>query len=315
MTDTEGDGYVTAWPCGSARPLASNLNYVRGETVANLVVARAGTNGSVCLYSSAAVDLVADLAGWFPATSPVNVGVPSRVLDTRATSKPSADGVVAIQLPPSLRGVVLNLTAVDADRPGYVTAWPCDRPQPTASNLNYVPGRVAASIAFVAPAADGRVCLYTYASAHLVADLDASFAGAEPVLVPGNRIVDTRIGLGTRAFFPGSGLLMQIANGTTAPSESAAVILNVTATEAVDDGYITVWPCDQPMPPTSNVNSVRLIDRAAVVLAKPSAFGTICFMPYGHTSMVVDVDGWFLSGFVAVSPVRLADTRSDPSTL
>src|SRR6185295_18541998 len=34
VTDAQAAGFVTVFPCGSARPLASNLNYVAGSTVA-----------------------------------------------------------------------------------------------------------------------------------------------------------------------------------------------------------------------------------------------------------------------------------------
>ncbi|MGE0878909.1 MAG: hypothetical protein AB7L13_19325 [Acidimicrobiia bacterium] len=314
VTDTEGAGYLTAWPCGTLRPLASNLNYVTGEVVANLAVVRPGTNGAVCIYSSAAANIVVDLAGWFPASSPVSVSSPSRALDTRSGSKPSATGVVSVQLSSSFKGAILNVTAVDAEGEGYVTVWPCDRTRPTASNLNYVPGRVAASVAFVAPSSDGRVCFYTYAAAHIVVDIDGAFTASEPVLINGQRLVDTRLGTPAPTLTPGNDLSVVVARGNPAPSGSTAVVFTVTSTLAQDDGYITVWPCDQAKPFTSNVNAARGIDRASVVLAKPSANGAVCFSSFGRTEMVVDASGWFIDGFIAVTPVRVADTRTDTRT-
>ena len=56
-------GYLTVFPCGSSRPLASNLNVV-GEIVPNAVLAKVGTDGKVCLYTSAATDIVADVNGF-----------------------------------------------------------------------------------------------------------------------------------------------------------------------------------------------------------------------------------------------------------
>ena len=46
-----GSGFITVWPCGVARPLASNLNYVAGDVVPNGVLAPIGSNGKVCIYS------------------------------------------------------------------------------------------------------------------------------------------------------------------------------------------------------------------------------------------------------------------------
>jgi hypothetical protein len=62
-------GFLTVWPTGQARPLASNLNFVAGRTVPNLVVAKVGTDGRISLYngSGGAVHLVADVAGWYGA--------------------------------------------------------------------------------------------------------------------------------------------------------------------------------------------------------------------------------------------------------
>jgi hypothetical protein len=61
-----GDGYVTVWPCGTPRPLASNLNLRPGATTPNLVITKIGAAGRVCLYTSTPTDLIADLAGWYP---------------------------------------------------------------------------------------------------------------------------------------------------------------------------------------------------------------------------------------------------------
>ena len=58
-------GYLTAYPCGTTPPLASNVNYAAGEVRPNLVAVRIGTNDSVCLISQQAVDVVVDLGGWF----------------------------------------------------------------------------------------------------------------------------------------------------------------------------------------------------------------------------------------------------------
>ena len=47
------------------RPLASNLNFVGGATVANLVVVRV-QNGKVSLYNNlGSTQVVADVQGWF----------------------------------------------------------------------------------------------------------------------------------------------------------------------------------------------------------------------------------------------------------
>ncbi len=57
-------GFVTVWPCGVVRPLASNVNYVAGQVVPNAVLAKVGVGGKVCVFSRAGTDLVVDVNGY-----------------------------------------------------------------------------------------------------------------------------------------------------------------------------------------------------------------------------------------------------------
>jgi hypothetical protein len=68
--DPAAGGFLTVWPTGQPRPLASNLNFVPHRTVPNLVVAKLGTDGKVSLYngSGGTVHLIADIAGWYGPT-------------------------------------------------------------------------------------------------------------------------------------------------------------------------------------------------------------------------------------------------------
>ena len=65
-TEPDGPGFVTVWPC-AARPTASNLNYVKGQNVPNLVNVKLAADGTVCLFTMAATHLVADVGGYFTA--------------------------------------------------------------------------------------------------------------------------------------------------------------------------------------------------------------------------------------------------------
>ena len=58
--------YLTVYPKGTARPLASNLNFAPGQTVANLVIAKIGTDGKVTIYNNlGSTVVIADVQGWF----------------------------------------------------------------------------------------------------------------------------------------------------------------------------------------------------------------------------------------------------------
>ncbi|MEV7589111.1 hypothetical protein AB0O42_02430 [Streptomyces sp. NPDC089922] len=59
------DSHLVVWPHGVARPGASNLNYLRGQTVSNLVIVPV-VDGQVSFYGAAgSLDLIADLNGYF----------------------------------------------------------------------------------------------------------------------------------------------------------------------------------------------------------------------------------------------------------
>lgn len=66
VTRPGASGYVTAYPTGGARPNASNVNFVAGRTIPNLVTVKMG-GGKVTFYNGATkpVDIVADVAGWY----------------------------------------------------------------------------------------------------------------------------------------------------------------------------------------------------------------------------------------------------------
>ena len=65
VTNPSAPSFLTLFPSGTTRPVASNLNFLAGETVSNLVVAKVGANGKVSLYNNyGATDVVIDVQGW-----------------------------------------------------------------------------------------------------------------------------------------------------------------------------------------------------------------------------------------------------------
>ena len=67
VTAPTGTGFVTVYGEGSALPVASNLNFVPGQTVPNMVIAPVGTGGVVDLYngSGGTIHLIADVSGYY----------------------------------------------------------------------------------------------------------------------------------------------------------------------------------------------------------------------------------------------------------
>ena len=63
---TSPTSIIIAWPAGASRNDTSDLNFVAGQTVANLVVVQVGAGGKVNLYNAlGSVQVIADVMGWY----------------------------------------------------------------------------------------------------------------------------------------------------------------------------------------------------------------------------------------------------------
>ena len=312
---TVGEGFVTVYPCDKPRPDASNLNFVTGQTVPNSVIAPVSANGEVCFYVYGTAHLLADVSGYFPAGAGFVALTPSRVMNTRAGAKVgNAAGTGAVfglqvtglgGVPASgVSAVVLNVTVTQSEGPtvgeGFVTVFPCDKPRPDASNLNFVTGQTVPNSVIAPVSANGEVCFYVYGTAHLLADVSGYFpAGAGFVALAPSRIMNTRGGAkvgnaaGTGAVF---GLRVTASGGVPA-SGVGAVVLNVTVTQSespnLGEGFVTVYPCDKPRPDASNLNFVTGQTVPNSVIAPVSASGEVCFYVYGTAHLLADVSGYF----------------------
>jgi hypothetical protein len=67
VTNTTKPSFLTVWPTGVTRPLASDLNWAAGKTVPNLAVATLGTSdGAIQVFNAAgSTDVVVDVSGWY----------------------------------------------------------------------------------------------------------------------------------------------------------------------------------------------------------------------------------------------------------
>ncbi|HSJ90787.1 MAG TPA: hypothetical protein VK917_01890, partial [Ilumatobacter sp.] len=193
VAQPEGSGYVTVYPCGT-RPEVSSVNYVAGQVVANAVIAPVSADGEICLYSFAQTHLLADINGYFPVGTGFTAVAPDRVFDTRpgvadglrVVAKQKVGGATELKVKVTdIAGVVpatgvgavsLNVTVAQPEGSGYATVYPCGT-RPEASNLNYVAGQVVANAVIAPVSADGEICLYSFAPAHLLADINGYFPG------------------------------------------------------------------------------------------------------------------------------------------
>ena len=64
---SDAAGYMSVWPDGRARPLASNLNFSAQQTVPNAVTVGVGSQGGVDIYTPANPEVLVDISGYFTA--------------------------------------------------------------------------------------------------------------------------------------------------------------------------------------------------------------------------------------------------------
>ena len=223
VTEPSAAGYTTADRCDSLVPgpqSHSNINFGKGATVANLAVvptAGASTGSQFCSYSTAAVQTLVDVQGFFAPATSGGLGytplTPGRLLDTRGcwtdpvTSASrcqqlnQAGSIVHVRAPAGAAAVLVNLTLTDSVGAGYATADQCSAlgagPQ-TRSNANTVASTVTANLAVVPVGADGMICVYLSSPMHLVVDLQGSFSSAGAMrfsAIAPERRLDTRLAM------------------------------------------------------------------------------------------------------------------------
>ncbi len=173
-TEASAPSFVTVWPSGESRPIASSLNTDPGQDTPNLVMARIGAGGRVSMYLDAGLShLVADIVGWLPGSAGFVPVSPARVLDTRSsngvpTSEPVGPAqLIGVQITgrggvptTGVSAVALNLTSTQSNRPSFVTVWPAGGDRPVASSLNTQPGVDTPNLVVTPLSTDGRIQLY-----------------------------------------------------------------------------------------------------------------------------------------------------------
>ena len=307
--------YLTVFPSGTPLPASSTLNPIPNRAVANTTMVGVGADGRIAIFNPfGAVDCIVDVMGYFrpqPSTQLVAL-VPSRLLDTRnAIGAPlgrvRGPGTVDLQVTgrggvPDVgaQAVVLNVTAVQPNSGGYVSVWPSGEAQPVISNLNYDAGRNVANLVVCKLGAGGRVSVFVDSGdLDLLADVVGYFApdGASFVAIAPTRLLDTRnaIGAPRTVVGPESEIALSVAGvGGVAPT-ARAVVLNVTATDATTNTYVTVYPDGVVRPEASSLNVSAGGAIANLVVAKLGDNGGVrLFNGAGSLNLIADVTGYFI---------------------
>jgi len=332
-TEPTAAGDIVVYGDGTARPSSSNVNFVKGQTVPNQVIAPVGADGKVDFYnaSTGSTDLIADVAGYFTQTSSSGYSslTPYRLVDTRVgTGEPkrplAGKGSFAVQiagndggkLPASgITAVALNITSTASVGSGFLTAYGDGTNRPTASNVNFGTGQTIANSVITPVGSDGKIRIYngsTEATSVVVDVVGYYSAASDSAYVPiaPTRLFDTRD--------PSSPIYGALPSGDyieagIAPGEPdyTGFVLNATVTETTGSGFLTVSPDTNPqsayqngghppVPPKPSASTLNWTKGETVpnlVQASAGANGVVDFWNSGSGSiaLVVDMFGFYMN--------------------
>lgn len=307
-----GPGFFTVYPSGTSLPTASNVNYVKDQTVANQVIAKVGADGAVRIaQGNAPAHMVVDVAGYFAAGASFKGVQPTRLVDTRVPTGVASAGAVKAgsSTPVQVTGlagipatgvdsVVLNVTTTGSRAPGFFTLYPSNlRTVPTASNLNHAAGETVAAMVVAKVGSDGRIKVYSLTDTQLIVDVagyipkGAGFTGMDPI-----RLLDTRLpgGLVTGKTKAEQIIELPVRGVAGVPASATSVELNLTVTEASGPGHATAYP-QGATPTASNLNYAKGDTRANSVTARIGSDGKVRLFVHASTHLIVDVAGWWTS--------------------
>ena len=334
VTDPDDTGYITVYPCGT-RPLASNINFVKNQTVSTSVTTAVSPAGEICIYSSANTNLIADINSWSAPNAGYAPVSPQRLFDTRALSPQGAISVIkkkygsdfelrvkvagAAGLPGARIGSVsLNITVTEPEGEGFITVYPCGT-RPLASSLNFVANQTISTSVTSPVSVDGEICIYSSAMTNLIADAFGWFVQGSGVTPVGpTRLVDTRsaspqgaISVTQKKYGATDELRLPLNGVAGLPNNDIGTVqLTVTAANPNASGFITVYPCGT-LPLASNLNYTTGQTVAVSVTAQVSGDGTVCIYSSAATDVIVDINGWGNQPRVACDGSILEVTESD----
>jgi MYXO-CTERM domain-containing protein len=179
----DAGGFLTAYPCGTAVPITSNVNFVGHSVTANTVIAPL-TAGDMCFSATQPVHVVIDVTGYLVPEGELSYQAlaPVRILDTRSETARYVGRLGAGQtielpiqampgMPADVHAVTANITTISPGERGFITAFPCGTAPPGTSSLNFDSDDPAGAVTFARIGDGGTLCLYSNARAFVIVDL------------------------------------------------------------------------------------------------------------------------------------------------
>ena len=276
--------------------------------------------------------------------------MPTRLLDTRKSSFVGPDNLRGpftqfsiVDLPIANSGIVpanatavaVNVTSTDSVVPFYAQALPTLAGTIGAfSTVNVAaPSEIRPNFAIV-PLGQGSISIFIPNGGNVIVDAMGYFAPSAAtsagrfVPLDPHRVLDTRpdqpgpVPVGWVPHKPRASETVQVAvpgDAGVPATGVAALVINVTATEAAGPGFLQALPTGTAPGTTSNVNYGRDENASTHAIVPLGANGTISVFTSNSAHIVVDVMGYVTDAsapssgagrFIPVAPTREYDSRN-----
>ena len=334
-----GNGFLTFYPSDASQPTASNTNFTLNSVINNVYTVGLGaSDGAFKIFASTTTEVVVDVTGYYAPPSANGLyfhtlSTPVRLLDTRVGATvgcfrpgmPIAVGGTLLQqgsntcgIPSTAKALVGNATSVLPPGPGFLTLYPNGAMQPFVATSNYRGSDVINGPFTVALGTGGQFNIFSSNTADVVVDIlgyfssdatDASGTGLLLNQIPHPvRLLDTRAEPFTACITPRTRLQSQafvynlVATDVceaTGFSAARAIVGNATVVAPDNNGFMTLFPKDQPLPFTaaSNFRTGVANNRHFFVGLNTTTGDFSIFFNMGgtqfFTDLVIDVSGYF----------------------
>lgn len=230
--------------------------------------------------------------------TPIN---PVRLIDTRnnigGVGAPVGRGCTMIvdvgrDIPSNAQAVALSMTAVNSEA-DYFTVYPCATGRPETSNLNARAVGATPNLVAAIPDANRQICIYSHGRSDLIIDLSGWWSDGPNRFgsIAPQRVYDSRQP-GFVALAPFRVREVKIPTSVI-PDGSTAAVVNLTAANGAQPGYMTAFPCGQPAPNASNVNFLAGEARAVGAIVGLGLGSTLCVLADTTVHVIVDVTGFY----------------------
>ncbi len=214
--------------------------------------------------------------------------------------------------------VVLNLTAIGPTAGGYLAAFPAGSTKALVSTVNFNKNETVPNSAIVKVGTNGEISIYNNSgNTNFTVDVSGYYTDGSSSSQTGSlfnpvtpaRILDTRCSQSPQpsscvsenlptananlsAIQAGKSITVQVTGEADIPSDTTAVVGNLTATGSAGSGYLTVY-LGSTAPTTSDVNFTTSTTDANMVISQLNSSGQMNISASATANALFDVYGWF----------------------